>query len=124
MANDHGLEENIGKIRISDHILCACVANSTKKFPGVLSTENLTTEKALDIISRDISVFDGVKITRKDGVPFVDVFIVVEYGTQIPKLAWELQKKIKKDFASISDENIEEINIHIEGIDAKEHIHE
>ena len=124
MPGEYSPDDAIGKISISDHILCACVSNSAKVFPGVVSMDKDSAEKALDILSRDITAFDGVRITRKEGHPILDVYIIVEYGTQIPKLAWELQKRIRNDYTRISDEEIEEINIHIEGVNIKEKFNE
>ena len=113
-------EENIGNIGISDEILCACVAGSVKKFPGIITLSSDSAEKTLDILSRDLAVSDGVRISRKGEEPSVDVFVVIEFGVQIPTLAWELQKKIQKDILSITGQNITEINVHIDGVGIKE----
>ena len=110
----------VGSIIVSDQLLCTCVANSAREYPGVIGLDKVASEKALDILSKDTSVSNGVRISRKDGKPVLDIFIVVEYGTQIPKLAWELQNKIKDDIKTITDQNVEDINIHIEGVDSKE----
>ena len=119
MPNEHLKEEHIGSINISDQILCACVANSVGKFPGIINLSEEGAEKALDILSRDLAVSDGVRLARKGDNPTVDVFVVVEYGTQIPKLAWELQKKVQEDVLSITGQKITDINIHIEGVSSK-----
>ena len=114
------MEETIGSIAVSDQILCSCVANSTKKYPGVVALDKDSAENALDILSRDVSAAEGVRLTRKDGIPVIDVHVIIELGTQIPKLAWELQKIIRSDLKSITGQDIDDINIHIEGVNYKE----
>ena len=64
----------------------------------------------------DVIKIDGIKLTKKEEAPSLDVFVIVGFGTQIPKLAWELQKKIHDDIKEELGAEIEEINIHIEGV--------
>ena len=103
-------------IGMSDQLLCAALAKSCRTYPGVLSLDKEAQDKALDILTRDIASSDGVRLTRKDDMIIVDVYVVVKYGTKIPQLAWELQKKLSKEIRSITDKDVEEINIHIEGV--------
>lgn len=113
-------ENTPGQINISDEILCSCVAKTVGQFQGVTGFNESAAATAFDIISKDLSVADGVRLYRKEDKTSVDVYILVEYGTQIPKLAWELQKKIQEDIKELTDEVINDINIHIEGVELKE----
>ena len=100
--------------------LCDSVYSSAMNFPGVISLDKDSADKALDILSRDIIAHKGIRIAKKDDALNIDVHIVVRYGAKIPQLSWELQKKIKKDISSINDIEINEINIHIEGVEKED----
>ncbi len=102
--------------------ICSSIAQSVEGFQEIVSLENDSAAKALDILSRDIIVSDGVRITKKDEEPIVDIYVVVEFGTQIPKLAWELQKKVESDIKKLTGQDVKEINVHIEGVGTKERI--
>ncbi len=78
--------------------------------------------KTLDILQKDITVSDGIRITdnaKKEIGQSIDIYVIVEYGTQIPKLAWELQKEIEKVVKKETSEEPYEINIHIEGVNTR-----
>lgn len=113
-----------GKNNVSELDICTSLSKSVLSFPGIISMEEDSAGKARDILSRDITVFDGIRLTKKNDGPIIDVFVVVEFGTQIPKLAWELQKQIESDIMTLTGKGPKEVNIHIEGVSSKEHIHE
>ena len=46
----------------------------------------------------------------------IDLFIVVEYGSRIPEVAWEIQEKVKKSVETMTGLNASKINIHIQGV--------
>lgn len=116
MSYEHKVEETIGNIGMSDQMLCSALARSCASYPGVLSLDKESQDKALDIISRDVVASDGIRLTRKDDSIILDVYVIVKYGTKIPKLAWELQKKLSKEIRAITKKDVEEINVHIEGV--------
>lgn len=105
---------------IPDHVLCERVSQTALRFPGVVRLLEDSAERTLDIINKDVTSSSGVRISRKEKDTTVDIYVVVEYGTQIPKLAWGLQKRIQSYIKSITREVVEDINIHIEGVEIDE----
>ena len=101
---------------MSDESLCKYIAKIALEFPSVDSLQEGSAEHALDILSRDVVSSEGVRLTRKDEEISVELHVVVEYGTQIPKMAWELQQRIQSEVKNYADIDINEINIHIEGV--------
>lgn len=73
------------------------------------------------------STVPGVKKTilakavkGKDKEITVDISIIVAYGTKIPQLAWELQRKVQWDIVMETGIKVNDINIHVEGVDMGE----
>ena len=124
MSNESKKEVQFENNGISDQELCSHVANSVMNFPGIISLDHDSAAKALDILSRDIVVYEGIRLSKKDVEPSLDIYVVVEFGIQIPKLSWELQKQIQSDVKEKTGQDVKEINIHIEGVSNKEHLHE
>ena len=120
MSKDPFAEGLLDETEISDHVLCERVAQSALRFPGVIRLVEESAERTLDIISRDVTSSSGVRISRKEKETIVDIYVVVEYGTRIPKLAWELQKRVQNFIKSVTREVVEDINIHIEGVEKNE----
>lgn len=101
---------------MTDEALCKHIAKIALEFPAVDSLQEGSAEHALDILSRDVVSSEGVRLTRKEDDISLELYVVVEYGTQIPKMAWELQQRIQSEVKNFADVDIEEINIHIEGV--------
>ena len=46
----------------------------------------------------------------------IDVNIIVEYGSRIPDVAFEIQNRVKKAVESMTGLNVEEVNVHVQGV--------
>ena len=46
----------------------------------------------------------------------IDLHIVVDYGVRIPDVAWKLQERIKQSVEQMTGLHVEEINIHVQGV--------
>ena len=46
----------------------------------------------------------------------IDVNIIVEYGSRIPDVAFEIQNRAKKAVESMTGLKVEEVNVHVQGV--------
>ena len=42
--------------------------------------------------------------------------IIVEYGSRIPDVAFEIQNRVKKAVESMTGLKVEEVNVHVQGV--------
>ncbi len=103
--------------RISDEIIGM---SAMKAALGVAGVHHLADSFA-DNISRMISGKEdwstGVKVTRdKEGSPVIDIFVVADYGSKIPQLAWDIQTAVKDSVLKIAGEKVSAVNIHVQGV--------
>ena len=75
-------------------------------FAGVI-TEVLSGKKNL---AKGIKVDVGEKETK------IDVNIIVEYGSRIPDVAFEIQNRVKKAVESMTGLKVIEVNVHVQGV--------
>ena len=61
-------------------------------------------------LSKGIKVESGEKETR------IDVNIIVEYGTRIPDVAFEIQNKVKVAVENMTGLKVVEVNVHVQGV--------
>ena len=73
------------------------------------STDN-TVEK---LRSKGIKVEVGEKDTK------IDVNIIVEYGTRIPDIAYEIQNRVKKAVENMTGLKVLEVNVHVQGVNTE-----
>ena len=58
----------------------------------------------------------GIKADINDGKAKLDVNIIVEYGSRIPDVAFEIQNRVKKAVENMTGLVVEEVNVHVQGV--------
>jgi len=83
---------------ISQKIIALCAKNAIKNMPSVCeNTINIRVQKQGDKINCDVS-------------------LKVYLNTIIPKIAWELQEKIKEKIEALTDTPVASVDIEIVGV--------
>lgn len=121
MKNDNH-RDNRKDNKFSDDMLASHVADTTLSAYGIVGMADTEGDLYRNILGKSTDI-KGVKISRnKEDDYVIDVYVIVAYGIKIPQLAWELQRKIQWEILMDTGIKIEEINIHIEGVDKGETI--
>ncbi len=81
-----------------------------KRFSKVVQKENLDSVDTVKHIGQDI------KVEIKDDSILVNLFLFIKYGIRIPDLTWEVQSRVKEKIKEVTGIDIEQINVHIQGI--------
>ena len=58
----------------------------------------------------------GIKVETENGKVKIDVNIIVEYGTRIPDIAFEIQNRVKKSIENMTGLKVVEVNVHVQGV--------
>ena len=102
----------------TDETLIKLVRSSALDVVGVTAMAEDAEGLKPNILARDVLIREGIRLARdKEGKPILDVYIRVNYGIKIPQLAWEIQKKIQGDVKEKTGIVLNDINIHVEGVD-------
>ena len=103
--------------KISEELICNAAMKAALSVKGVNHLSDSFAENITKKISGKDSIPNGVKLTRgKEDSLIIDVFVVCDYGTKIPQLAWDIQNAVKASVSKISNYNIGAVNIHIDGV--------
>lgn len=102
--------------KISEEIVCMAAMRAVLNVPGV----NHLCDSLADNITKKIAGKDtshkGIKLTRDKDVISIDIFIVADYGVKIPQLAWDIQRDVKKSVSELTDQILNAVNIHVQGV--------
>ena len=92
--------------------------NKNVKQEEVELNEEIKTENEGIKISDDVvAVIAGViKADINENNAKIDVNIIVEYGSRIPDVAFEIQNRVKKAVESMTGLKVEEVNVHVQGV--------
>jgi len=109
-------KEGMGEIRISSDVVSIIASNAALEVPGIANFSGGIAGNISQVLGRK-NPFKGIKvdITENRDVN-IDLHIVVDYGVRIPDVAWKLQERIKQNVEQMTGLHVEEINIHVQGV--------
>ena len=61
----------------------------------------------------------GIKVEVGEKETKIDVNIIVEYGTRIPDVAFEIQNRVKKAVENMTGLKVVEVNVHVQGVNTQ-----
>lgn len=70
-----------------------------------------------EVLSGKKNLAKGIKVDKNENKVKIDVNIIVEYGTRIPDVAFEIQNRVKKAVENMTGLGVEEVNVHVQGVD-------
>lgn len=108
-------EENDG-IKISDDVVAVIAGVAVSEVSGVAGMAGGFAGGISEVFSGKKNLAKGIKVEVVENTAKIDVNIIVEYGSRIPDVAFEIQNRVKKAVESMTGLNVEEVNVHVQGV--------
>lgn len=107
--------EDNGTVNISDEVIAVMASLAATGVKGVAGMAGGVVGGIAELLGKK-SLSKGVKIS-KDGENLVlDLSVVVEYGTKIPEISWEVQDKVKAEIETMTGLLVSVVNVNVDGI--------
>ena len=110
------IEEN--GIKIADDVIATIAGKAASEVAGVYSMSGGFAGGISEVFGKK-SYTKGIKVDNNEKGLKIDVNIIVEYGARIPDVAYEIQNRVKKAVENMTGLNIEEVNVHIQGVNTE-----
>ncbi len=110
------IEEN--GIKIADDVIATIAGKSALEVKGVYSMAGGFAGGISEVFGKK-SYTKGIKVDNTEKGLKIDVNIIVEYGSRIPDVAYEIQNKVKNSIQNMTGLKIEEVNVHIQGVNTE-----
>lgn len=107
--------ENEG-IQISNDVVAVIAGVAVSEVPGVAGMAGGFAGGITEVLSGKKNLAKGIKVEVDGTKAKIDVNIIVEYGSRIPDVAFEIQNRVKKAVESMTGLNVEEVNVHVQGV--------
>lgn len=106
---------SLGNIEIAPEVIEVIAGIAASEVDGIASMRG---NFATGVVERfgGTSHSKGVKVDLTEEGILIDLYVVLEYGVSIPKTAENVQKNIRQTLMNMTALEIEEINIHVVGI--------
>jgi uncharacterized alkaline shock family protein YloU len=113
---------DLGQIEISKETIESIVSLNLADVKGVVGSRKTIIKEITEMLMGDTDKSElnissrTIKIEIKNNKPLINLYIIIKYGVRIPNIAWDIQNRIKESIKNKLGININEIDIHIEGI--------
>ena len=103
-------------IKISDDVVSVIAGVAVSEVSGVAGMAGGFAGGISEVFSGKKNLAKGIKTEINEKNVKIDVNIIVEYGSRIPDVAFEIQNRVKKAVESMTGLKVEEVNVHIQGV--------
>ena len=103
-------------IEISNDVIAVIAGVAVSEVQGVASMSGGFAGGITEVLSGKKNLAKGIKVEKTENSAKIDVNIIVEYGTRIPDVAYEIQNRVKKSVENMTGFKVEEVNVHVQGV--------
>lgn len=110
-------KEETNNIQISDDVIASIAGMAVSEVSGVAEMAGGFAGGISEVLSGKRNMSKGIKVSVQEKEVKVDVNIIVEYGTRIPDVAFEIQKRVKSSIENMTGFIATEVNVHVQGVE-------
>lgn len=103
-------------IRIADDVVAVIAGIAVSEVKGVSGMSGGFAGGISEVFSGKKNMAKGIKVEMDDKETKIDVNIIVEYGTRIPDVAFEIQNRVKKSVETMTGLKVVAVNVHVQGV--------
>lgn len=107
-------------IQIANEVVAVIAGKAVSEVTGVAGMAGGFAGGISEVLSGKKNLAKGIKVDVTEKTAKIDVNIIVEYGSRIPDVAFEIQNRVKKAVEGMTGLKVEEVNVHIQGVDTEE----
>lgn len=112
---NQAITDEMGGVKIADEVVAIIAGIAATEVQGVAGMSGGIAGGIAEMLGRK-NLSKGVKVEVGEKEAAIDLYIIVEYGSRIPDVAWEIQERVKKSVETMTGLNCVEVNIHIQGV--------
>ena len=106
--------QNGGTITYANEVIATIAGVAANEIDGIAGM--CVSGGFSEILGRNRSITKGVKVEVGSQEAAVDLYIVVEYGKPIQKVAAEVQENVRKALESLTGLHVVRVDIHVQGV--------
>ena len=106
-------------IKIANDVVAVIAGVAVSEVPGVASMAGGFAGGISEVLSGKKNLSKGIKVEADEKEVKIDVNIIVEYGSRIPDVAFEIQNRVKKAVETMTGLNVLEVNVHVQGVNTE-----
>ena len=101
---------------ISQEVVSVIAGMAVAEVPGVVDTAGGFAGGITEVLSGKKKISKGIKVEVGEKETKIDVNIIVEYGTRIPDIAFDIQNRVRKSVKEMTGLDVIAVNVHVQGV--------
>ena len=115
VVKDEADGTDIGTLQIDTGVIAVIARMAAVNVKGVVDMSGSLVEGLAGMVGKKHSE-RGVHVELVDNCVSLDMSIVVEYGINIPKLAWEIQHQVRDAVERMTGKAVKSVNVTVKGV--------
>ena len=116
IENQEGESSNI---KISNDVVAVIAGKAVSEAPGVYAMAGGFAGGISEVLSGKKNLSKGIKVEVGEKETIIDVNIIVEYGTRIPDVAFDIQNRVKSAVEGMTGLKVVAVNVHVQGVNTE-----
>lgn len=112
----HSNDPKLGKIEIAPNVLEIIAGVATSQIDGVNRMSGSFSNSVNELLGRRKEHGKGVTLTYTNEELTVDVYVYLNYGVSVPKVALEIQSQVEQQLLFMTGLKVTEVNVHVQGV--------
>jgi uncharacterized alkaline shock family protein YloU len=110
------INTNLGQIKIAEDVIATIVGNAATECYGLVGMASRGLQDGIaELLGRE-NLSRGVVINNTEQGIEVDIYIIVEYGLNIPEVARNVMEKVKYIMNTKLGVDVDKVNINVQGV--------
>ena len=112
-------EGETSSIKIADDVVSVIAGKAVSEAPGVYAMAGGFAGGISEVLSGKKSLSKGIKVEVGEKEAKIDVNIIVEYGSRIPDVAFDIQNRVKAAVEGMTGLKVVAVNVHVQGVNTE-----
>ncbi len=115
-ATDGAATPPPGRVEVTPQAVATLASRAIEQSYGVVGLASRHSRPGLAELLRRDEQHKGVQVTFTDERIVIDLFVILEYGTRISEVAYNLMSSVKFAVESALEMPVVEVNVNVQGI--------
>ena len=119
VQNEENIINEAEGIKISNDVVAVIAGVAVSEVPGVYGMSGGFAGGISEVLKGKKNLAKGIKVEATEKSAKIDVNIIVEYGSRIPDVAYEIQNRVKKAVENMTGLKVTEVNVNVQGVNTE-----
>ncbi len=110
-------QPELGDIKINHTVIASIVRLAALQVPGIVGVGGGIVDGITELFAKREADHRGVRVAENsDGAYVIEVRIIIAYGSEIGKTAYDVQLSVRKQIIAMTGKDVAKVDVIIEGV--------